>query len=140
MTSIKGLILVDDDIVFNLIHLRLIKKMNFADDVRIYGNSFDALRVFRLLVDTKPDLVPELILLDINMPKMDGWAFLDELSKFPDSTFERCKVIILSSSISFNDIERSQSYKMVIDFISKPLTESKLNRATVKLLEEIYSV
>ena len=60
------------------------------------------------------------------MPEMDGWEFLEELNKFPEFILKDCKVIFLTSSIDEEDIEKSKSYKIVHDFISKLITEDDL--------------
>jgi CheY-like chemotaxis protein len=70
--------------------------------------------------------LPEIIFLDIEMPDMNGWEFLDELHALPDTLIEKCYIIILTSSIDVDDIEKSKTYSVVRDFISKPLTTDKL--------------
>ena len=69
----------------------------------------------------------DVILMDINMPQMDGWDFLSEFEKLPAHVHQKCRVIMLTSSIDFSDIKRSKTYSSVTDFISKPLTLEKLS-------------
>jgi CheY-like chemotaxis protein len=133
MTPINGLFLIDDDNIFNLIHLKTMAKVNFAQNVKAFEDASKALDVLRHIVSSRPDFTPELIFLDINMPGMNGWEFLDMLNNFPEHVFENCKVIMLSSSIDPSDIEKSKKYKMVYDFISKPLTPLKLQALSSKL-------
>lgn len=79
-----------------------------------------------ILFSSSENNFPDLIFLDINMPEMNGWKFLDELLSIPEMHFNRCKVIMLSSSIDIVDIQKSISYNMISNFISKPLTPDKL--------------
>jgi len=133
MTQANGLFLIDDDNIFNLIHVKTIEKVMFARNVKAFEDASKALDVLRHIVSSRRDFMPELIFLDINMPGMDGWEFLDKLNYFPPEVFENCKVIMLSSSIDPSDIEKSKTYKMVYDFISKPLTPLKLQALAAKL-------
>ena len=76
------------------------------------------------IVSNKPRNYFDLIVLDINMPIMDGWDFLDHFYKEEyTSFFKDTKVIVLSSTIDPADINKSKTYPMVIDFISKPITK-----------------
>ena len=135
MISFDKVFLIDDDSVFNLIHFKMINKFAFAKDVLVYQNAKEALEEFnKCRIEGKLHL-PDFIFLDINMPVMDGWEFLDELSKFDDGLFEHCKVVMLSSSIDVADIEKSKEYKMVVHYIAKPLTLPKLEAISSGLYE-----
>jgi CheY-like chemotaxis protein len=68
-----------------------------------------------------------MILLDVNMPQMNGWDFLEEYEKLPLQAIAKTKVYIVSSSINNRDIEKSKTYKTVSGFISKPLDTEKMN-------------
>jgi CheY-like chemotaxis protein len=77
---------------------------------------------------------PEIIFLDINMPEMNGWDFLEALQELPSHLSNKCRIVMLSSSIDTADIRKARTYAMVEDFISKPLTVDKLNRIAAELL------
>ena len=117
--------LVDDDPVINMIHSKLISK-SCSYDVDAHENGKEALHKLAAQLDSDPPELPSLILLDINMPVIDGWQFLAELNKLDLDRSARIKVIIVSSSVDIEDIEKSKTYPLVTDFISKPLTMDRM--------------
>jgi CheY-like chemotaxis protein len=135
MTPINNLFLIDDDAVFNHIHTRAIEKIKFANNIKAFQDPLIALDELRQLVISGADMLPQIVFLDVNMPAMDGWDFLEQLVDLPEMVFENCRIVMLSSSIDPSDIERSKMYKMVFDFISKPLTPLKLTALSNKLLD-----
>lgn len=120
MLAYSTIILVDDDPINNLINKRLISKLHIAEKVEEFLEAEKALEKLNTL-DQKEKA---LILLDINMPVMNGWDFLnhyiENLSNRPD------KIVMLSSSIDFQDRIKAKSYSCVKGFIEKPLTPEKL--------------
>jgi CheY-like chemotaxis protein len=126
MRIFKHVFLIDDDPMFNFLTKTALKKVAFADDIHDYVDASEALDTLRNQIHSDKEVLPEIIFLDLNMPGMDGWDFLEEYRKLPESFIENCKVYILTSSIDTNDINRSRLYPFVSDFISKPLTLSTL--------------
>jgi CheY-like chemotaxis protein len=134
----KNVLLIDDDAMCNMINEKIFKLSKFANKVKSYADAKKALIYMRELIKTDLTQLPEVIFLDINMPGMDGWGFLEELKEFPKFISNGCKVIMLTSSIDQRDIEKSKNYKMVYSFISKPLTEEKLKHL-FSLQEEVLN-
>ena len=126
MPQINNVILIDDDEMFNFINVKTMEKATFAHKVKIFDNATTALDELRQLSISNPHEFPDIIFLDINMPVMNGWEFLDEFEKFSESLVGNCKVFMLTSSIDQSDITKSKNYRLVNDFISKPLTEKRL--------------
>jgi CheY-like chemotaxis protein len=124
---IRSLFLIDDDRIFNMIHTRIMESKSFAQKIQPFHNAKQALKALRDISTQQPEDFPEMIFLDINMPAMDGWEFLEEFEKLPGQIQIRCNVIILTSSIDPRDIERSRTYKNVTKFMSKPLTPEMLS-------------
>jgi len=125
------ILFVDDDPITLMLCKKVIEKTQFSQIIETANNGEDALRYLDNLIDelnkNKDILLPQLIFLDLNMPIMGGWEFLDLFSKDKYyKTFPDLKVIVLSSTIDPKDIEKSKSYSMVIDFLSKPITKSLL--------------
>ena len=119
--------IIDDDKIFVFVLKKILKKNENFDEVLDFKNGEEVLAL--LLNENNP--LPNIILLDINMPVIDGWQFLEEIEKLPNK--EKLNVFIMSSSIDANDIEKSKSFSTVKDFISKPINNDKLN----KLIESI---
>jgi len=122
----KTIFLIDDDPIANLISSKVIE-MNSGFKVVGAIYACEALGQLRQWSTSPTDQFPEIIFLDVNMPVMDGWEFLNEFQKFPEAIIEKCKVYMLSSSIDPSDILKSKAYKCVHGFISKPLTPDKLD-------------
>ena len=126
MQMFNNVLLIDDDAVSNAFNTILINTTKFAANVKSYLNARDAINYLKNLIKTNHPAFSDIIFLDITMPEMDGWEFLEELNKFPEFILKDCKVIFLTSSIDEEDIEKSKSYKIVHDFISKLITEDDL--------------
>lgn len=119
----KKILLVDDDEANIFISHRLIKKAGIEADVFIARNGQEALGIMRAICQRQQ--YPELILLDIHMPVMDGFEFLEELQASIDLSTTPIKIVLLSSSTHDLDRARAKQYP-VFDYIQKPLTTDKL--------------
>ncbi len=126
MKSIKRVLLVDDDPMTNLINEKIIHFTKGSSKVGSYLNQGKALDYLKKLVKNDSSQFPNVLFLDINMPEKNAWQFFDELKKFPKALLKKCKIFILTSSIDQEDIDKSKTYEMVNEFISKPLTVGKL--------------
>lgn len=120
---------VDDDPITLMLCKKVIAKANFSDDIESAKDGVEALQFFNSVVDDdkKSENYPKLVFLDLNMPIMDGWEFLDEFSKNLTALFPMTKIIVLSSSVDPKDINKSKNYPMVLDFLPKPITVEMLN-------------
>lgn len=126
---------IDDDPITVMLCRKVIQKSEFAKVTDSAQNGEDALHYFdNLLAEGNETDYPELILLDLNMPVMGGWEFLDNFSREEYShLFGHIKVIVLSSTIDPQDVEKSKMYPMVLDFMSKPITKEMLQELKVVL-------
>ena len=125
------ILFVDDDPITLMLCKKVIEKAEFSKEIDFAHNGEDALKYFDSLktdLNNNTEIVPpELMFLDLNMPVMGGWEFLDLFSDEKYFTFfPNLKVIVLSSTIDPKDIEKSKSYFMVVDFLSKPITKELL--------------
>lgn len=124
---------VDDDPITLMLYKMVIAKASFTEEIITAKNGQEALDYYDNLKAINQSCCPELIFLDLNMPVMGGWEFLDNFITEKYDKFNKTKVIVLSSTIDPNDIEKSKKYSIVIDFMSKPVTKEMLENLKEKL-------
>ncbi len=120
------ILLIDDDEINNFISIKLIKKALSNAEISSCLNGKLAIEQLTEMQQNSPEKLPDFILLDINMPIMNGWEFLDEYKRLNIDTTGKSKIFIISSSVFSNDISRARSYPLVKNFISKPLSVEKI--------------
>ncbi|MBT8194812.1 MAG: response regulator [Bacteroidia bacterium] len=123
-------LLVDDNEIDNFINERMILSTKFAGEV-IVKNSADTAMSFLKQHEGDETNLPDVIFLDLNMPVKDGFAFLEEYDAVTDTIKNKCKVIVLSSSISPEDINKASTNPYVFKYINKPLSEKYLDAINV---------
>src|SRR5688500_13011764 len=96
----KFTLLIDDNEIDNYINKQIIKTTNFSEEIIVHQAATEALDFLKSLLEKKANL-PDIIFLDIMMPVMDGFEFLQEFEKLSGQIGDKCKVIMLSSSESF---------------------------------------
>jgi CheY-like chemotaxis protein len=121
-----SVLLVDDDEINNFISIKLIKKALLNTEIMACLNGKFAIDQLYEIQRKDPSKLPDYILLDINMPIMNGWEFLDEYKRLNIDPSGKTKIYIISSSVFSNDINKARSYPLVKDFISKPLNVDKI--------------
>ena len=77
---------------------------------------------------TDEDKLPDIIFLDLNMPVMDGWEFLNEFIKIKNSLHKKITLYVVSSSIDPRDLERAKSFNLVTDYLIKPIELKKFEK------------
>ena len=127
MSILKKVILIDDDQVNNFVCESIIKTEKFADEVISFECAEHALLHLKQVATDCPDEFPDLIFLDINMPGMDGWSFIDEYRNLPGQLTDNCCLFMLSSAVDRKDILSAKSHKEVKEFFSKPLSPEILS-------------
>ncbi len=125
---IKDIFLIDDDALVNFLNQEIIKDSHPDKKVRSFESATEALEVIKEMLNTSDSKLPQLILLDINMPVMDGWEFLDIFDQLPENKTKDCKIIMHTSSIDPRDIEKAKTYKAVVDYMTKPLNLQSLSK------------
>lgn len=123
--------IVDDNEIDIFINKKVIEFSELTSFILCKNSATDALDYLK-----KGEFLPELIFLDLNMPVVDGYMFLYEYSKFPAAVKASIRIVVLSSSDNARDKEKIAANKDVMQFMSKPLNEYKLNKLKEDLLAE----
>ena len=127
MRTYKSCCIVDDDEFFVFQTKKLMKAHIFCENVLVFSDGQDAIDgLVGLLIENIS--LPDVILLDLNMPRKNGWEFLEEFIKIPFSQREHCTVHISSSFISQKKIEKAKTYDVVKNYLVKPFTEKSLQQ------------
>lgn len=120
MKPVSCILLVDDDDDTNMVVTHFIKKEHLADEVVVAIDGEEALQYI------KSNPPPSLIFLDINMPRMNGWEFLEEYRKLPREIQDSSIIVMITVSLNPDDRERAKKHKL--EFINKPLTADLLKK------------
>lgn len=135
MQKLNCILLIDDDTINNFINERLIRKLNVSNEVKVTLNGEEGIDYIKHHCCQAGNNCPELILLDINMPVMDGFEFLEEFGKIPFPNKDKINITILTSSQNSKDISTLKALGN-FNFINKPLTEEKLFNCLISALSQ----
>ncbi len=116
--------LIDDDEIFTYIIKKIIEESDIAEQITIFNNGRDAINYLSEVAEEET-LLPKVIFLDLNMPLLDGWGFLDEYIRLKPKMCKKINLYVITSSVSTYDHERSKQYSDITDFIVKPLAKEK---------------
>lgn len=126
MEKLKHILLIDDDETNNFLVSHLINQSQITENIHIALNGEEGLNKLKELCTQ--NIKVDLILLDINMPVMNGFEFLEEYERLTKEHHSRSAIMMVSSSVHPADLERIKSFESVNDFIEKPLTEQLLDK------------
>jgi CheY-like chemotaxis protein len=121
-----NVLLIDDDDLNNLISTKYIKKYFANSNITSCLNGKIAIDLITEKKANQPGFIYDYILLDLNMPVMNGWQFLDNYAYLKMDTKEKCNVFLLTSSVHAEDLQRASAYPFVKDYILKPLFSDKI--------------
>lgn len=127
MKKINRLAVIDDDTVDQIAVKRYCKIGQLADDVVAFSDAESAIDYLSEFSDSNED-IPDVIFLDINLPKLDGWDFLEHYSEIAPDLDKDISIYMFSSSISEMDTAKARGSKWVKDYIYKPISLEKLKR------------
>ena len=128
MHTFETILLIDDDGISNFITEKLILREQLARQVISFLSAEEALVYLnRSTAAACTANFPDIILLDLNMPAMNGWEFIEAYKNLPQPESAQCRLYMLSSAVDAKDIVQAKSISLVQDFISKPLTKEDID-------------
>lgn len=125
MDKFDNILIIDDDQINNFLFSRIIKITGVSESTETVTSAQKGLTLLEQKINAGEPL-PDIIFLDINMPLMNGWEFLDKYQKLPLQARREINLYMLSSSDYHEDINKAKSYEDVVDYITKPLTKEIL--------------
>ncbi|TGK21005.1 response regulator [Leptospira fluminis] len=123
----RRLLLIDDDDIFVAIAKRTIEKAGILENFDVFSDGEGAISFLKDHI-TDPESIPDFILLDINMPYMDGWQFLEEYSLFEGMLLKKPIIYMISSSVDDADIKKAKDIPYVRDYLIKPVSADSFRR------------
>jgi CheY-like chemotaxis protein len=121
----KAIWVIDDDAIYQIIINKIIQRSEMFSAISIFKNGKGAIEALQNSLNNNA-LLPDIILLDINMPIMDGWEFMEEMGSLKSQLRKQIIIYIVSSSIAIEDKNKSKTYPDILGYLSKPITTDDL--------------
>lgn len=128
MSKFNHVCVIDDDPIYTYLTDKVMKMVDFSNHIEFFKDGEDALNSLKPRLRSGRN-VPEIIFLDLNMPIIDGWQFLDEIVKVNHK--KKVIIYVVTSSIDPADTKRAESYSIVDKYVVKPITP--------EMLEELFA-
>ena len=129
MAKFENILLIEDDPITVMVCDRIIKMIGFSNHVQTKENGQEGIDYISNAIKENKEL-PDIIFLDINMPIMNGWDFLEAFESIKQQLSKVPRILILSSTVDPEDYKKAEKFPAVEGFISKPLTQEHLNGIT----------
>ena len=125
----KTACIIDDDLIYISLVKKIIERKNLCNKLLVFNDGKQSINYFETLLDTiDSDAIPEIIFLDLNMPIMDGWEFIERFKKIKNKFNKNIELYVVSSSINPTDINRAKAFNEVNDYLKKPINIDALEK------------
>lgn len=131
-TTLTDVLFIDDDKATNFFNTRVAQNYGKFSSISSVQSGLEGLNYLKGCIQSETQ-IPKLIFLDINMPAMNGWEFLNEFKKLKKNIFNETCVVILSTSTEPDDISKFEHCKNILDFINKPINTQAINKIFEKI-------
>jgi CheY-like chemotaxis protein len=121
-----NVLLIDDDTIYQFVSCKTLESTGYISKIKVCSNGQEAYKFLEANMRNTDEL-PDVILLDVNMPVMNGWQFLDAFKYLKPNLSREVQVFIVTSSMNDQDKEYSKRYSCVQDYIVKPLAKDKIS-------------
>jgi CheY-like chemotaxis protein len=123
-------LLIDDSDIDNMVNRRMIEKAGLSGSITVRNSAQAAFEYLNDKATNDPDMIPWVIFLDIRMPEIDGFGFLELFENLPETIHQKTKIVMLSSSIDAEDYKRAMDNRFVKQFLNKPLLKDSVINLT----------
>ena len=135
MSKYHSVMLIDDNEIDNLINQKMVEAAGLSKYIYTHTGAKSAIEFLKNIEQLETEIVesvlPDVIFLDIDMPLMDGFQFLEEFNKLKSSTKDKCRIVMLTSSINPQDVSKSKKYEAVKKYLNKPLSQDSLKDLSI---------
>jgi CheY-like chemotaxis protein len=119
--KLRKIWVVDDDVIYKTIMKKIILKSEIFSSTVTFSNGEEAIHALKSAIEKKESL-PDIILLDLDMPVMDGWGFMDEIEVLKPQLLAEVLIYISSSSIAVQDKQKAKNNPNIVGYMSKPIS------------------
>ncbi len=119
--KLEKVLLIDDSDIDNMVNKKVVERTGLATNVVVKNSASSALNFLKEVAESDRENIPDIIFLDIRMPEIDGFGFLEMFEKLPDPVQENISIVMLSSSIDSEDYNKAMQNRFVKQFLNKPL-------------------
>lgn len=126
MTKLDTICIIDDDNIYTMLLKKTISKFDVCDHVESFNNGKIAFESLKQRIEEGGAALPDVIFLDVNMPVLDGWMFVEEFYKIYNSNFKKVQIYVVSSSIAVEDRNKAKANTKIQDYLVKPISGQTL--------------
>lgn len=129
--TLNAVCIIDDDEIYQFTTKRMIEKTQLVKKILVFSDAEKALEFIDSTISNSED-TPEIILLDINMPMMDGWEFLEKYIQIQPKLAKKIIIYMISSSLDKRDIAKAKEISEITDYIVKPISTEQIKEILIR--------